>query len=86
MSKSAQKVREHLISVRECAERMEVSEYVVYRLVERGDWIGSIKEGSTYIIPRKAFDRWLAGEYIEQMPAHNPSTLSFIRTVGPKTA
>ena len=72
MSRPIVKVRSELISVQECAQRMECSETLVYRLVGSGRWIGSIKTGSSYVIPRVAFDRWLRGEYIEQMPAHDP--------------
>lgn len=57
MSKGSTRRRELLISVSEVAEALELSDATVYALVESGEWIGSQKIGSTYVIPRRPFER-----------------------------
>jgi len=53
----ATRIRELLISVDECADALDVSPATVRSLVTAGDWIGSRKVGSSYVISRAAFDR-----------------------------
>lgn len=50
--------------VREAAKRLGIGERKAYRLLERGEYPFSVfacRVGSTYIVPRAAFERFLNG-------------------------
>ncbi len=73
-----------LITVAECAHRLQVSEESVYALVDSGQWIGSLRAGRKPVISRAAFDRlYGAGVWHSD---DTPITSPFIRTMTRKAA
>lgn len=67
-----------LMTVEEAAKLLDVSPRTITGLVLTGQWIGSRKVGSRYVIGRAAFERhYLDGIVTEVQPQRSP----FLRTI-----
>lgn len=63
-----------LMTVEECARHLKLSEVTVTELVKSGEWIGSRKVVSRYVISRAAFERlYFDGVWhSDEQPKRNP--------------